>query len=124
VAYTAPRNYSAASIATDAEAHANRAFQILHFGFFILPMIAGIDKFFDILANWDRYLAPIVPATLKLSAHAFIEALWLLGIIGNLAHNPEHHWDIAARDFGLFLGALALGSLAAWSARRQNPRAE
>jgi hypothetical protein len=41
---------------------------------------------------------------------AYIVALWLLGIIGNLLL-LGNFYDIALRDFGLFLGALALGRL-------------
>jgi uncharacterized membrane protein YphA (DoxX/SURF4 family) len=125
----------------DANAGAHRAYQILHLGFTVLPIIAGVDKFFDFLTNWDRYLAPVVSSTLGVSAHTFMQIVgvieivagllvavkprigaylvagWLLGIIGNLALHPDHYWDVAARDFGLFLGALSLGSLSAWVSR-------
>ena len=43
---------------------------------------------------------------------AYIVALWLAGIIVNLMLIPGYY-DIALRDFGLFLGALALGRLSA-----------
>ena len=33
------------------------AFKILHIGFFALPILAGLDKFFHVLVNWDMYLA-------------------------------------------------------------------
>ncbi|HWD39747.1 MAG TPA: hypothetical protein VG944_12935 [Fimbriimonas sp.] len=129
----------------DVNAGASRAFLVLRFGFTILPIIAGIDKFFDYLTNWDQYLAPIVVSTSHLGTHAFMQivggieivaglvvavfpriggyivALWLAGIIGNLCLNPNHYWDVAARDFGLFLGAISLGFLAEWAARRPAP---
>src|SRR5262245_10668891 len=37
---------------------AYQAFQILHIGFAVAPIIAGLDKFFHVLTNWDNYVAP------------------------------------------------------------------
>jgi hypothetical protein len=111
-----------------------QAFQILHWGFAALPILAGLDKFFHILVNWDQYLAPIIPQTLHVSGHtfmmvvgvieivaglivafkpkigAYIVAAWLWGIIVNLLLHAGFY-DVALRDFGLSLGALALGRL-------------
>jgi uncharacterized membrane protein YphA (DoxX/SURF4 family) len=111
-----------------------QAYQILHSGFVAAPVIAGIDKFFHLLVNWDTYLAPAIAKMSPLGAHglmlvvgvieivagllvafkprigAYVVALWLCGIIINLLlmHN---YYDIALRDFGLSLGALALARL-------------
>ncbi len=113
-----------------------QAFQILHIAFTIAPIVAGADKFFDLLVNWDKYLSPLVSSTLHVSPHAFmlavgvieivaglvvafapaigawIVAAWLLGIIVNLLAIPGY-FDVALRDFGLALCAIALGRLAA-----------
>lgn len=113
---------------------ATQAFWILRVGFTAAPIIAGLDKFTDLLVNWDKYLAPIVPNTLGVSPHTFmlivgvievlaglivaikprigacIVAAWLLGIIVNLLMIPGYY-DVALRDFGLMLGAIALGRL-------------
>jgi uncharacterized membrane protein YphA (DoxX/SURF4 family) len=117
----------------------NQAFQILRLGFTAAPILAGLDKFFHVLVNWDNYLAPVVNRLLGGHGHAFmlvvgvieivagigvalrprifsyVVAAWLLGIIVNLLlippSNPMPHYDVALRDFGLFLGALALGRL-------------
>ncbi len=35
---------------------AYQAYVILHVGFAVLPVIAGVDKFFHLLVNWDQYL--------------------------------------------------------------------
>src|SRR5216110_2175879 len=115
---------------------AYHAYQILHFGFFLAPLIAGIVKFFDKLANWDMYLAPFVSRMVHGHDHTFMQvvgvieivaaigvlikprffayivSIWLLGIIVNLLLCHQFY-DIALRDFGLSLGALALGRLAA-----------
>src|SRR5262245_22723368 len=111
-----------------------QAYQILHIAYTVAPIVAGIDKFFHFLVNWDMYVAPIVPRTLGITAHSFmlgvgvieviaglivaiapriggwIVGLWLCGIIVNLLLIPAH-FDIALRDFGLALGAFALARL-------------
>jgi hypothetical protein len=113
-----------------------QAYFILYAGFTLLPILAGIDKFLHLLVNWDMYLAPIVTRVLPISAHSFmlvvgvieivagflvffrpkigayIVTLWLWGIIVNLLLIPGFY-DIAVRDFGLSLGALALARLSA-----------
>jgi hypothetical protein len=113
---------------------AYQAFLILYAGFVALPILAGLDKFFHLLVNWDQYLAPMVTRMIPFSGHAFmlvvgvieiaagvvvavrprigayVVALWLWGIIVNLLLIPGYY-DIALRDFGLSLGALALARL-------------
>jgi hypothetical protein len=139
-------NSSPVGLASTARAHsgsdpAYQAYRILHVGFIAAPVIAGADKFFHLLVNWDNYLAPVVNRALGGHGHAFmlvvgvieiiagigvalrprifsyVVAAWLLGIIGSLLlfppSQPWPHYDIALRDFGLFLGALALGRLSA-----------
>lgn len=126
-----------------------QAYKLLQFGFTIAPIVAGLDKFFDVLVNWDRYLAPIVSRVVGGHDHAFmmlvgaieiiagigvalrprifsyVVAAWLLGIIVNLLlippSNPLPHYDVALRDFGLLLGALALGRLSVRVARPASP---
>ena len=113
---------------------AYQAFGILYAGFVALPILAGLDKFFHFLVNWDQYLAPIATRVLPVSGHtfmllvgvveiaagllvavrprigAYVVALWLWGIIVNLMLIPGYY-DIALRDFGLSLGALALARI-------------
>lgn len=112
----------------------HQAYQILHVGFTVLPIIAGLDKFFHILVNWDMYLAPVVVRLSPIPAHslmmiigvieiiagilvairprvgAYVVAAWLWGIIINLLL-VSGYYDVALRDFGLSLGALALGRI-------------
>jgi hypothetical protein len=113
---------------------AYQGYQILHLGFVALPTITGLDKFTHLLTNWDQYLAPSIAKLLPVSAHSFmllvgvieliaalivavkprigayVVAAWLAGIIINLVL-VGGSLDIALRDFGLLLGALALGRL-------------
>ena len=113
---------------------AYQAYRILHVGFAALPILAGLDKFFHLLANWDQYLTPLAARVLPVSGHTFMQAVgvievaagvlvavrprigayvvavWLWGIIANLLLLPGYY-DVALRDFGLSLGALALARL-------------
>ncbi len=115
---------------------AYQAYQILHVALSIAPVIAGLDKFFHVLVDWDKYLSPIVPQMLHIPAHTFmlgvgvieivagllvafaptigawIVGLWLCGIVVNLLSMPAY-FDIALRDLGLALGSFALARLAA-----------
>ncbi len=117
-----------------------RAFRILRFGFIVAPIVAGLDKFFNFLTDWDKYLAPVVTDTLGVQPHTFmmivgaveiaagivvalypriggyVVAAWLLGIIGNLLVLGGY-LDVALRDLGLLLAALALASLAEANAK-------
>jgi hypothetical protein len=111
-----------------------QAYQILYIGFTVLPIIAGLDKFSHFLVNWDQYLAPAIANIVPINARPFmllvgvievvagvlvavapriggyVVAAWLFGIIVNLLLIPAY-FDIALRDFGLALGALALARL-------------
>jgi hypothetical protein len=111
-----------------------QAFNILRFGFTVAPILAGADKFFHILCDWDKYLAPWI-VNIVHNAHGFmmfvgvveivagivvavkpkfggyLVAAWLAGIIVNLVTYPGY-FDVALRDLGLLLGAVALARLA------------
>jgi hypothetical protein len=113
---------------------AYQAYQILHLGFTVAPIVAGLDKFTHLLVDWDKYLAPFVNnllgghghefmlavgvieiiagigVALKPRLFAYVVAAWLMGTIGNLLLTGQYY-DIALRDFGLALGALALARL-------------
>ena len=113
---------------------ASQARQILHIGFTVAPIVAGLDKFLGLLTNWDQYLAPTVASLLPFSGHtfmlivgaieivagigvflmprlfAYVVSAWLFGIIFNLLLGGSF-LDVALRDLGLALGALALGRL-------------
>jgi uncharacterized membrane protein YphA (DoxX/SURF4 family) len=111
-----------------------QAYQILHLAFVVAPIVAGLDKFLHLLVNWDMYLAPAIANLSPIGGHglmlvigvievvagilvaikprigAYVVSAWLLGIVINLLIVPGY-FDIALRDFGLSLGALALGRL-------------
>src|SRR3954452_12765574 len=59
---------------TDPKDAVYQAYKLLHVGFTIPTIVAGLDKFFDVLVNWDAYLAPIVNRVLAGHGHVFIHA--------------------------------------------------
>jgi hypothetical protein len=111
-----------------------QAYQILHIAFTVAPIIAGADKFFHALVNWDMYLSPMVSRLVGIAPHTFmlgvgvieviagllvavaprigswVVGVWMCGIILNLLSIPGY-FDIALRDLGLALGAFALARL-------------
>ena len=112
-----------------------QAFWLLRIGFTVAPILFGVDKFANVLVNWEKYLAPWIRDLSPLSAihtmyvvgvieiiagvavalkpryAAYIVAAWLAGIIVNLL-TYSGYYDVALRDFGLMLGALTLARLA------------
>jgi uncharacterized membrane protein YphA (DoxX/SURF4 family) len=122
-----------------------QVFTLLRIGFTVAPILFGLDKFFNWTVDWTQYLAPwvndIVPGSAQDFMYfvgvveiiagltvllvpwigGFLVAGWLAGIVVNLLTvNPPEYYDIALRDFGLFLAALALGRLAlAYRARSE-----
>jgi len=47
-----------------------QAYRMLRLGFVVAPTLAGLDKFFEVLTDWDRYLAP--PFAQLLGGHTFM----------------------------------------------------
>jgi hypothetical protein len=111
-----------------------QAFQILRTGFTVAPIVAGLDKFLHLLVNWDQYLPAFVNnltgghghqlmlavgvieivaglgVAFKPRIFAYVVSAWLLLIVANLLMIPGY-FDVALRDFGLSLAALALARL-------------
>jgi hypothetical protein len=101
-----------------------------------MATLAGLDKFFNLLANWPSYLSPIAGQLLPVSAQTFMYAVgviefavgitilfvrpsigavvasvWLLLVAGNLVLGG--HYDIAVRDVILAVAAYSLAQLSA-----------
>ena len=113
---------------------AYQAYQILRLGFTVAPIVAGLDKFLHLMVNWDQYVPALVNKLTGGHAHelmmvvgvieivagigvfikpkifAYVVSAWLVLIIINLLMIPGY-FDVALRDLGLALGALALGRL-------------
>jgi len=112
------------------------AFWILRLGFTVAPILFGLDKFFNWMVDWERYLWPEVATWFDASAESvmdvvgvveiaagvmvflaprigsFLVAAWLGTIVTNLVayslDSETDYWDIALRDVGLMVGAIAL----------------
>src|SRR5215831_9303202 len=107
----------------------------LRIAFFLGPFLAGLDKFFHVLVDWDKYLSPLALQVLGTHSHgfmllvgivemavglmvlsrwtrwaAYLASLWLLLIAINLVVSGQYY-DIALRDIGLCLSAFGLAKL-------------
>ena len=114
-----------------------QAYLLLRLGFTAAPIAFGLDKFWNEMVYWPKYLAPwindIAPGSgqnfmyfvgaveivagivvlLKPRYGAYLVALWLAGIVVNLFSYPGWY-DVAVRDFALMLAALTLARLASF----------
>jgi hypothetical protein len=128
---------TATDISTDTPSlrGAREAFLLLRTVFTVAPILFGLDKFAEVLTDWERYLAPEFNDIIPGSAHqamlivgvveivagllvavlprygGYVVAAWLAGIILNLLLIGDFY-DVALRDFGLLVAALALARLA------------
>jgi hypothetical protein len=125
---------------------AEQAFWILRTAFTVAPILFGLDKFFNFTVDWPIYLAPwldrLVPGTAQEFMYVvgaveiaaglvvafaprfggYLVAGWLAGIVVNLLTvDPPRFYDVALRDVGLLLGAVALARLAS-GVREGRPR--
>jgi hypothetical protein len=114
----------------------------LRVGFTVAPILFGIDKFAHVLVDWDKYaprLSDHLPGTphqvmyvvgiieivaglvvaLRPRFGGYLVAAWLLGIIVNLLLIPDFY-DVALREFGLLIAAVALARLATAFPDRQS----
>jgi uncharacterized membrane protein YphA (DoxX/SURF4 family) len=107
----------------------------LRIGLGIVPIVAGIDKFTNLLVQWQVYLSPLAVRLLPISPAAFmhaagvveiavglailagftrsggyVAAAWLAGIVLNLVASGAH-LDVAARDAVMVIAAFTLGRL-------------
>lgn len=107
----------------------------LWIGLGLVPLLAGLDKFFNLLTNWEMYLNPLIPRLTHLPAPtfmhivgiieiaagilmftrfsryaAYIVMIWLWAISLNLV-TMGRFFDIAVRDVAISLGAFALAKL-------------
>lgn len=113
----------------------NHAWWTLRIGLGLAPLLAGLDKYFNLLTNWEMYLNPMIPRLLHIPAltfmhivgvveivagvlvlsrftryGAYIVMAWLLAISASLITQGQF-LDIAVRDIELSLGAFVLAKL-------------
>ncbi|MGB3343387.1 MAG: hypothetical protein WBA61_05715 [Aequorivita sp.] len=119
----------------------NRLQTLMKISFVVVPIVAGLDKFFNILVQWDTYLAPstldMLPfsgatfmkivgvieiiagiiVAVKTQLGAYIVSIWLLLIALSLIFT-WHHPDVAVRDIVMAISAYVLAQL---SSPKTNP---
>lgn len=124
------------SSAASEDPGARQARLLLRTVFTVAPVLFGLDKFVGVLTDWEQYLAPWVNGLVPGDAHqamlavgvveilagilvavrpaigGYVVAAWLFGIIVNLV-TMGTFLDVALRDFGLLVAALALARLSA-----------
>lgn len=113
----------------------NQVWWILRVAFGVVPIVAGADKFFNLLTNWEMYLHPLIPKVLHIQAvtfmhfvgvieivaglivlsnltrwGAYIVMFWLLGIALQLIAQFAF-LDVAVRDIMMSIGAFTLARL-------------
>lgn len=59
-------------------------FNLLKFTFVIVPIVAGIDKFTDLLVNWDQYLHPGLASMLPFQPHTFMMVVGVIEIVAGI----------------------------------------
>lgn len=113
----------------------NSAFWTLRIAFGLMAFLAGIDKFLNLLTNWEKYASPLVLSVVPLSAEALMRVAGVIEIAAGLAIligitrlggyvvagwltvialtlvTTGHYFDVAVRDLVLACGAFALGRL-------------
>ena len=119
--------------------------QLLRVTFGVVPFLAGLDKFFNLLADWPRYLSPAAEAILPVSGQTFmyvagviemavgvailtrwtllgsyVAAGWLVAIALNLVVSGTF-LDVAVRDLVMAVAAYTLARLT--EARESAPAA-
>src|SRR4051812_23452143 len=125
------------------EAELKKPYWILRAAFGAVPIIAGLDKFTNLLTHWDQYLSPwisnvipaptfmhlvgvieIVAGILVLSGWtrlgAYVVCAWLVGIALNLV-TTGHYLDVAVRDLVMSAGAFTLARLEEVRRRERSP---
>src|SRR4051812_46931240 len=81
---TTTANLGHHAVAAESSRPAYQAYQILHFAFTAAPILAGIDKFFHLMCNWDQYLAPWIARMSPIGGHNLMLAVGAIEIIAGL----------------------------------------
>jgi uncharacterized membrane protein YphA (DoxX/SURF4 family) len=118
------------------DAHVNRSWWVLRIVYGLVPIVAGFDKFTNLLVDWDKYLSPVALDVVPLSATllmqvvgvveivagflvlalprlgGYVVSAWLIAIAANLV-SMGRYYDIAVRDVVMAMGAFVLAQLSA-----------
>ena len=104
----------------------------------VIPIVAGADKFTNLLTDWEKYLNPVLKNNLPFSAHTFMLVVGLIEIIAGVLVfiKPEkggylvciwlvsialtllaggNYMDVAVRDLAMAVGAFSLAKISSHS---------
>jgi len=108
--------------------------RLMRYTYGLVPIVAGLDKFTNLLTDWKNYIAPSVATVLPFSASTFMAIVgvieiiagiivlvrprvggyivmaWLIAIALNLLISG-HYYDVAVRDLVMAIGAFSLAKL-------------
>lgn len=107
---------------------------VLKITFSVVPVVAGLDKFTDLLVNWDIYLHPGIASMLPFSVHTFMQIVGIIEIVAGILVFAKpaiggwvvmawlfcialtllasgNYLDIAVRDMVMSIGAMSLARL-------------
>lgn len=110
-------------------------FNVLKLTFGIVPIVAGLDKFTNLLTNWEQYLNPGIAGILPFTPHVFMIIVGVIEIIAGIIvlSKPAigglivagwltvialtllfsgHYLDVAVRDLVMAIGALSMARIA------------
>src|SRR5437773_5605961 len=114
--------------------NAGQVQQLLKYTYGLVPIVAGLDKFTNLLTDWKNYLAPSISNMLPFSPSVFMSIVgvieivagvivlirprvggfivmaWLIAIALNLLISG-HYYDVAVRDLVMAIGAFSLAKL-------------
>ena len=62
-----------------------QAFLLLRVAFTVAPILFGIDKFFNLMVNWESYLAPWIRDLSPLSASHTMHIVGVIEIVAGIA---------------------------------------
>lgn len=132
------------------DARIDRIFWTLRIAFGLTAFLAGLDKFFNLLTNWEQYASPVVLSIVPLSAGALMRAAGVIEMIAGIAIlagltrlggyvvaawlaliavslvTTGHFFDVAVRDLVMAIGAFTLAKVSeirADAAATEAPRA-
>jgi hypothetical protein len=123
-----------ASLATTNTSTVQQVYSVLKYTYGLVPIVAGLDKFTNLLTNWENYLSPGIAAMLPLSPPAFMMIVGVIEIIAGVLVLTRPYWgawvvmawlllialtliagghyfDVAVRDIVMAIGAFALAKL-------------
>jgi len=113
----------------------NSVFNIMRVTYGVVPIVAGLDKFTNVLTDWAHYLNPAIASALPFSAHSFMMVVGVIEIIAGLIVlarpaiggyivmawlicialqliTGTGYFDVAVRDLVMAVGAFSLAQIA------------